>query len=94
VNLADLVTACIDQIQQQFDPIRRHVERWQYTLRSDKDARLAIYLAFMEEKIKKTIEKNFCAKPLALYLEAVSLTTTFTGPPCVPGPGQRRTKTG
>jgi hypothetical protein len=83
VNLADLVTAYIDQIQQQFDQLSRHVDRWQYTLLSDTDARLAIYWAFKEGKIKKTIEKNFCAKTLALYLEAVSsLTSVFTRPPC------------
>jgi hypothetical protein len=42
VNLADLVTDGIDQIQQQFDPLRKQVDRWQYTLLSDNDARLAI----------------------------------------------------
>jgi hypothetical protein len=42
VNRADLVTDDIDQIQQQFDPLRKQVDRWQYTLLSDNDARLAI----------------------------------------------------
>jgi hypothetical protein len=42
VNLADLVTDGIDQIQQQFDPLRKQVDRWQYTPLSDNDARLAI----------------------------------------------------
>jgi hypothetical protein len=42
VNLADLVTDGIDQIQQQFDPLRKQVNRWQYTPLLDNDARLAI----------------------------------------------------
>jgi hypothetical protein len=42
VNPADLVTDGIDQIQQQFDPLRKYVNRCQYTPLSDNDARLAI----------------------------------------------------
>jgi len=42
VNLADLVTDDIDQIQQQFDPLRKQVDRSQYTPLADYDARLAI----------------------------------------------------
>jgi hypothetical protein len=42
VNLADLVTDGIDQIQQQFDLLRKQGNRWQYTPLLDNDARLAI----------------------------------------------------
>jgi hypothetical protein len=56
MNLADLVTDGVDQIQQQFDPLRKQVDRWQYTPLSDNDARLAIYWAFMGGEIKTTME--------------------------------------
>jgi hypothetical protein len=56
VNLADLISEAIDQIQQQFDPLPKQVDRWQYTPLSQDDARLAIYWAFREGKIKMTMK--------------------------------------
>jgi hypothetical protein len=55
-DIADLVTDGIDQIQQQFDPLRKQIDRRQYTPPSDINTRLPIYWAVVEGKIIMTME--------------------------------------
>lgn len=51
-NLIDLVSVGVDKMQRNFDPLRKQVELWQQSSLTDEAAKLAIYNAFIEEKMK------------------------------------------
>lgn len=52
MNLIDLVSVGVDKMQRNFDPLRKQVDLWQSTPISDNDAKLAIYAAFVDGRLK------------------------------------------
>jgi hypothetical protein len=52
LNLIDSISVGVDKIQRNFEPLRNQVIRWQQEYLSNEQAKLIIYSAFMEKKLK------------------------------------------
>jgi hypothetical protein len=51
-SLIDAMSVGVDRMQRNFDPMRHQIELWKDTRIQDKDAKLVIYQAFVEEELE------------------------------------------
>jgi len=51
-SLIDCISVGVDRMQRNFEPMRKQVEAWQKSERTDVTAKVAIYEAFVEGKLE------------------------------------------
>lgn len=52
LNLIDSISVGVDRIQRNFEPLKRQIDRWHHEYLQDNEARLIIYSAFFDGKLK------------------------------------------
>jgi hypothetical protein len=51
LNLVDLISVGVDKIQRNFEPLKYQINEWHDYWLDDKDAKLLLYEAFVEDKL-------------------------------------------